>query len=71
MKKNVNKVSSEFEKILNHEFQNKSETKIKSHQNDTRDQNNKKFDKDVVVNKTESKKEEHKADSKLNEDGKQ
>lgn len=30
MKKNVNKVSSDFEKLLNDEFQNKWETKPKS-----------------------------------------
>lgn len=30
MKKNVNKVSSDFEKLLNDEFQNKWETKLKS-----------------------------------------
>ncbi|XP_026487983.2 uncharacterized protein Mtsh [Vanessa tameamea] len=69
MKKHVNKVSSEFEKILAHEFQNKCESRTKTHEHDSRDQSNKKFDKDNLV-KTEGKKEEAKTDSKLNEDDK-
>lgn len=33
MKKNVNKVSSEFEKLLTEEFQNKNDAKAKSQEN--------------------------------------
>lgn len=49
MKKNVNKISSEFEKMLNEEFQNKWESKSKTQDvADSQDNTNKKDEKDSV-----------------------
>lgn len=56
MKKNVNKISSEFEKLLNNEFQNKWENKAKSQDNESQDKSkNKKDEKDGDANKHEFK----------------
>ncbi|XP_075980675.1 mitoshell isoform X3 [Anticarsia gemmatalis] len=72
MKKNVNKISNEFEKMLNEEFQNKWETKGKSQDvNDGQDNSNKKSEKDADMTKTETKNEDNKkSDSKTSGDDK-
>lgn len=54
MKKNVNKISSEFEKLLSEELQNKWENKPKSQDNESHDNSkNKKDEKDGDSNKHE------------------
>lgn len=57
MKKNVNKVSSDFEKLLNDEFQNKWETKPKSQEVAETQENSqiKKDEKEGVVTNAEAK----------------
>lgn len=72
MKKNVNKISNDFEKMLNEEFQNKWETKAKSQDvDDCQDNSNKKDEKDAEITKSEIKAEDNKkTDPKANGDEK-
>ncbi|KAF9803948.1 hypothetical protein SFRURICE_000486 [Spodoptera frugiperda] len=61
MKKNVNKISNDFEKMLNEEFQTKWESKSKSQDVvDCQDNTNKKDEKDSDPNTTEAKSEDNK-----------
>ncbi|XP_072944779.1 uncharacterized protein mtsh [Epargyreus clarus] len=73
MKRNVGKISTEFEKMLNDEFQNKLEPKTKSQDNVVpQEPASKKQDKDIDRHKTELKNEEstNKNDKKPVDDGK-
>lgn len=58
MKKNVNKISNEFEKMLNEEFQTKWESKSKSQDVVESQSNNKKDEKDSENNNTADTKHE-------------
>lgn len=71
MKKNLNKVSSEFEKILNEAFQNnKDGGRNKSIDNaENKDLNSKSNEKENEKHKADSKKGEIVADYKTSEDG--
>lgn len=58
MKKNLTKVSSEFEKILNEEFPHKWDSKSKTHEHtDNKELNSKRSEKDGDVQKIETKKD--------------
>ncbi|XP_063829672.1 uncharacterized protein LOC135078990 isoform X1 [Ostrinia nubilalis] len=75
MKKNVNKVSADFEKMLNDEFQNKWDSKTKSQENTDGQNNtntNKKDEKENDNNNAESRNDEpnKKNDAKINADEK-
>lgn len=74
MKKNVNKISSDFEKLLNDEFQNKWEAKPKAQENaETQESSkSKKDEKESETNSTEVKHDDanKKADSKTSGDDK-
>lgn len=71
MKKNVNKISNDFEKMLNEEFQTKWESKSKG-QDIVESQNNthKKDEKDSGNNGKPKHEDNKKNDSKTNEDDK-
>ena len=61
MKKNVNKISNEFEKMLNEEFQTKWESKSKSQDVvESQSGNNKKDEKDSDNNMADAKHEDNK-----------
>lgn len=60
MKKNVNKISNDFEKMLNEEFQNKWENKTKSQDVADCQDKIKKDEKDTEINKSEIKTEDKK-----------
>ncbi|CAB3234411.1 unnamed protein product [Arctia plantaginis] len=71
MKKNVNKISNDFEKMLNEEFQNKWENKTKSQDVADCQDKIKKDEKDAEINKSEIKTEDNKNnDSKTSGDEK-
>lgn len=61
MKKNVNKISNDFEKMLNEEFQSKWESKNKSQDvAESQNNSNKKDEKDSDSNNAEAKHEDNK-----------
>lgn len=65
MKKNINKLSADFERMLNDEFQTKSESKPKSQDGtDNLDNCSKKPDKDNVPKNSEHSTDANRKDSK-------
>lgn len=56
MKKNLAKISAEFEKVLNEEFPQKFDSKNKSHDN-VKETNSKRTEKDNDVHKVEAKRD--------------